>query len=118
MSLSTSGLARGSRGDEQVKGLLTHVLERCLREHCQHPRRGDSGSGVRALPVVPLEGGANRLTWMNDHDGQMTAAEQDDAEGCALAESRTHSDCGPQLARARRLDSCDSECLSSLRSRS
>jgi len=36
---------------------------------------------VRALPVVPLESGGNGPARMNDHDGGMAAAEQDDAEG-------------------------------------
>ena len=74
-------LARGSGCDEQVKLLLTQVLVLLLREHPQHPRRSDSDAGVRALPVVPLDGGSNRPTRMNDHDGGMAAAEQDNADG-------------------------------------
>ena len=74
-------LARGSGGDEQVKSLLTQVLVLRLREHCQHSCRSDGGARVRALPLVPLESGGNRLAWMNDHDGGMAAAEQDDADG-------------------------------------
>ena len=68
-------LACGSGCDEQVKGLLTQVLVLGLREHSQHPRRSDSGAGVRALPLVQLESGGYRPTWMNDHDGGMAAAE-------------------------------------------
>jgi len=74
-------LARGSGRDEQVKSLLTQVLVLRLREHCQHPYRCDGGAGVRAFPLVPLERGGNRLTGMNDHDGGMAAAEQEDSDG-------------------------------------
>ena len=47
-----------------------------------------------AVTVAPVSGhshsyrlrvSGNRLAWMNDHDGGMAAAEQDDAEACALA---------------------------------
>jgi len=74
-------LAHGCRRDEQVNILVGHVLVLRLREHCQHPCQGDGGSSVRALPLVPLEGGGNRLARMNDHDGRMATAQQDDAEG-------------------------------------
>jgi hypothetical protein len=79
--LSAGGLAGGSCGDEQVKSLLAHVLVLRLREHSQHSCRSDRGARVRALPLVPLEGGGNGPAWMNDNDSRMTAAEQHDAEG-------------------------------------
>ena len=74
-------LARGSGGDEQVESVLAKVLVFRLRENCQRPRRIDRGAHVRAFPLVQLEGCGNRLAGMNDHDGGMAAAEQDDSDG-------------------------------------
>ena len=83
-TLTELRLTRGSGRDEQVKSLLAQVLVFRLREHCQHPRRSDGGGRIRALPVVPLEGGVNRPPRMNDYDGGMAAGKQDDAEGVCL----------------------------------